>query len=173
VRADLDHALDTWQWSLRLDPAAAAATQLASLFHDIERLRSEADARVEHRVPDYGAFKAAHARGGADTARAVLREAGVDEALREEAAWLVAHHESPRATGADAQRTAALGTLNDADALSFFSLGSPGFVDYFGLDHAHRKVSYTLARMSRAARGRLSRIRLRADVARILAEALT
>jgi hypothetical protein len=68
VLADLDHAIDTWQWTLRLDPEAGAAVQLAALFHDIERLWSEADRRVEHLAPDYQAFKDEHARAGAPSA---------------------------------------------------------------------------------------------------------
>src|SRR3982750_2367120 len=61
VRADYDHALDTWQWVLRLAPDADLAVQLAALFHDVERLSSEADARVEHQASDYQAFKDDHA----------------------------------------------------------------------------------------------------------------
>jgi hypothetical protein len=170
VRADYDHALDVWQWTLRLEPDAPLSLQLAALFHDIERLSSEADARVEHRALDYVAYKQAHAKGGANATSALLLEAGVDAQTREAASWLVAHHENPR--GADPALANALACLNDADALSFFSLNSPGFVDYFGLDHARRKVRYTLARMSPRAHARLQRVRLRADVARILAEAV-
>src|SRR5262249_61670000 len=96
-------------------------------------------------------------------------EAGVEPRTREAATWLVEHRESPR--GTDPILAGALVCLNDADALSFFSWSSPGFVDYFGLDHARRKVRYTLARMSPHAQARLARVRLRADVARILAEA--
>jgi hypothetical protein len=169
VRMDHDHALDTWQWSLRLDPDAPLALQLAALFHDVERLSSEADARVEHRALDYAAYKQAHATSCADRTNAVLLDTGVEARTREAATWLVAHHETPR--GGDPTLARALECLNDADALSFFSLSSPGFVDYFGLDHARRKVRYTLSRMSPRAHARLARVRLRADVARILAEA--
>jgi hypothetical protein len=154
ARADLDHGLDTWQWALRLDPNAPVATQLAALYKG-------------------GPFDPPHGRGDADTTRAVLREASVEPDIREEVGWLVAHQGDGRTASLDEGRTIALATLTDADALSFFSLGSPGFVDHFGLDHAHRMVGHALHRMSHAARVRLSRIRLRADVARILAEALT
>ena len=41
VLADYAHALDTWRWTLRLDVGASPALQLAALFHDVERLRSE------------------------------------------------------------------------------------------------------------------------------------
>ena len=161
VRADLDHALDAWQWTLRLDGAAGAAVQLAALLHDVERLASEADARIEQHAPDYQAFKDAHARAGAALARALLAGAGVDGAIAEAAAALVARHERP---GADAD----LVLLNDADALSFFSLNSPGYVDYFGAEQAARKVAYTLGRMSPRARTALGAVHLRPDVRRLV-----
>jgi hypothetical protein len=97
-----------------------------------------------------------------------LDEAGVDELTRRRAARLIAGHERPPAPGdPDA---ADLALLNDADALSFFSLNSPGYMDYFGPEAARRKVSYTLARLRPAARRRLSHIRLRPDVAALLVE---
>lgn len=153
VRADLDHAIDAWQWSLRLDPGAAPAVQLAVLLHDIERLASEADARIEHLAADYQAFKDAHARAGARIARAVLARAGVAGELADEVAALVAVHE--RASDAPALRA-----LNDADALSFFSLNSPGYLAYFGAARTAAKVAYTLARMSVPARRELPGLRL-------------
>jgi hypothetical protein len=152
VRADYDHALDTWQWALRLDPGAPAAVQLAALMHDIERLTSEADARVEHLAADYQAFKDAHARAGARIAEAVLRRAGVDAALAAEVAALVAVHERAG--------DAALATINDADALSFFSLNSPGYLAYFGPAQTASKVAYTLARMTAGARRELPALRM-------------
>lgn len=164
IRSDRDHALDAWQWSLRLDPAAPAAVQLAVLLHDIERLVSEPDARIEHLAADYQAFKDAHARAGARLARAVLARAGVADELADAACALIAVHERP----ADAP---AIRALNDADALSFFSLNSPGYVTYFGAERARAKVAYTLARMSPAARRELGRLRMprlvEAEIARL------
>ncbi|HEX3126563.1 MAG TPA: DUF4202 family protein, partial [Thermoanaerobaculia bacterium] len=78
VRADWAHSVDVWQWTLRLDPDAGLAVQLAALFHDVERLISEADVRVEHQAKDYQAFKDEHARRGAELADRTLAEAGVD-----------------------------------------------------------------------------------------------
>jgi hypothetical protein len=165
VRADLDHALDCWQWALRLDPGATEAVQMAALLHDVERLESEADARVEQHAPDYRAYKEAHARAGAARAGALVCTAGGSEALADEVAELVAQSETPGAS-----REVRL--VNDADALSFFSLNSPGFVDYFGAPHAQKKVAYTLARMSGSALAELPRVRLRPDVSRLVADAL-
>jgi hypothetical protein len=166
VRADFDHALDVWQWTLRLAPEASLELQLAALFHDIERLVSEPDRRIEHHAPDYQAFKDAHARSGAKLAARVLRECGVADASCHRVADLIDLHERPEHTGREAE--AAL--LADADALSFFALNSPGFLDYYGPAHALRKVEYSLQRMTPRSRARVRALRLRADV-RVLLEA--
>jgi predicted metal-dependent HD superfamily phosphohydrolase len=163
VRADYDHALDTWQWTLRLAPDADLAVQLAALFHDVERLASEADARVEHHAADYQAFKDDHAARGAELAAALLARAGIEAGARERAARLIAAHEhSPQPGDPDA---AALSLLNDADALSFFSLNSAGYLDYFGPEATRRKVAYTLRRLRPEARRYLDGLRLRPAVA--------
>lgn len=161
VRADHDHALDTWQWMLRIKPDAGLAAQAAALFHDVERLASEADSRVEHHAPDYQVFKDAHAAQGAEIARRSLAEAGLAPAEIERAARLVAHHEQRRGDP-DAD------LLNDADALSFFSLNSGGFMDYYGPSHTRRKIAYSLARLGPEARLRLEEVRLRPDVAALV-----
>src|SRR5690606_10276698 len=121
VQADLDHALDTWQWSLCLDAGAPAEVQLACLCHDLERLVSEADRRVEQHAADYQAFKDAHARAGARMASALFARAGVPEPIARTASALVARHER---TGDEP----AICALNDADALSFFAFNSPGYL---------------------------------------------
>jgi putative nucleotidyltransferase with HDIG domain len=144
VRADYEHALDTWQWTLRLAPDASLAVQLAGLFHDIERLES-AEARVDDEVTDYGAFKQSHAERGAEMTRAFLREARVGERSRVRCASLVAMHEN-------APRDADALLLSDADALSFLSLGSAGYLAYFGHEQTRRKVRYTLGRLRSVAR---------------------
>jgi hypothetical protein len=169
VRADYDHSLDVWQWTLRLAPEAGLAVQLAALLHDVERLLSEADRRSEHAAADYGGFKAAHARAGVRLADELLVEAdgadGADNAdrrgaLRERVAGLIAGHEGGQ-TAADPD----LRLLADADSLSFFSFNSPGFLRYFGASHTRRKVAFTLGRMSPAARGRLAGLRLLPEIA--------
>lgn len=166
VRADYAHALDTWQWTLRLEPRASRALQIAALFHDIERLLSEADVRIEQHARDYAAFKRSHAHVGAAITREVLAHTGLHETTLERAVTLVDTHELPHS---DRERT----ILNDADALSFFSLNSAGFLDYYGVEHTRRKIAYTLARASAAARAKLPRLRLRRDVAALVTEATT
>lgn len=167
VSADYDHALDVWQWVLRLSPGASLALQLGALFHDIERLFTEADERVEQHAPDYQAFKDAHARAGAEVAERIVRASGLGEAVASDVKRLVERHEvsSPDAPHGEPS------ILGDADALSFFSLNSSGFANYYGARHTQMKVRYTLRRMSGPARQRLQHIKLRSDIVRYLAEA--
>lgn len=164
VRADFDHALDVWQWVLRLDPTASLDVQLAALFHDIERLESEAERRIEHYAHDYQAFKNAHARGGAKRAYEVLCRAGEAPETAERVAQLIELHEVPHG----GEREPLLTLLADADALSFFALNSPGFIDYYGSAHTLRKIAYSLGRMSARAQRLLAGVRLRRDVAELL-----
>lgn len=166
VRADYDHALDTWRWILRLDPGASRALQLAALLHDVERLRSEPERRVEHLAPDYRAFKQAHARGGGLLSAQILSECGLPQALVQRVQQLVEGHE---VKGDDEE----LAALNDADALSFFSLNSWGFVHYFGPAHTRTKVAYTLARLGPAARRYLGRFRYHPELSGLLREQLS
>jgi predicted metal-dependent HD superfamily phosphohydrolase len=155
VRADYRHALDVWQWVLRLDPEAGGAVQLAALFHDVERVFSEADFRSEQMVEAYDDYKARHAaRSAAITAR-VLEEEGCEAALRTRTAELIAGHDQPGR--ADSQDAA---LLEDADALSFFSLNSSGYLRYYGAEQARRKVEWTLARLSGRGHDALARLRL-------------
>jgi Domain of unknown function (DUF4202) len=169
VRADYHHALDTWQWMLRLEPRASLAAQLAALFHDVERLVAEADVRVEQSAPDYQAFKDAHARQGAKLAETLLAAAGVETGARLRAARLIMVHERPAAPGDPDAGDVAL--LNDADALSFFSLNSAGYLDYYGPEQTRRKVAFTLGRLRPAARRHLGCLRLRPLVSAALADA--
>ncbi len=165
VRADYLHALDAWQWVLRLQPRASLPVQIAALFPDIERLVSEPDVRLEQHAPDYDAFKAAHARSGAAMTVAALEGLGLSADTLARVQELVRHHERP---GADEE----LALLNDADALSFMSLNSAGFLDYYGPEHTRTKIVFTLRRLRRTAWPRLRAIRYRADFERLLVEAM-
>ncbi len=162
VRADYDHALDVWQWLLHLQPAASLALQTAALFHDIERLLSESERRVEHRSADYVAFKMRHARLGSVLLATELAELGLHSELAH-AVTLVANHEQ-RTDDEDSK------LLNDADALSFFSLNSSGFLAYFGAQHTRKKVAYTLRRMGPRARALLREVRLEESIATLVRE---
>jgi len=154
VRADYRHALDVWQWTLRLDPEAGAAVQIAALFHDVERIFTEGDSRSEQAVARYDDYKARHAARSAWIAAALLREEKLDPDLAARAVELIAGHDQPGRTAADAA------LLEDADALSFFSLNSAGYLRYYGEEQARRKVEWTLGRLSRRGRERLDGLSL-------------
>jgi hypothetical protein len=165
VVADYRHALDTWQWVLRLESRADLALQIAALFHDVEWPRAEADTRVELPAHDYQAVKDAHAERGAEFASAVLAEVGVEPDLRERVRGLILRHERP---AADPE----LALLNDADALSFFSLHASGFARDLPRPHTRRMVAHALGRLRLQQRWRLARIRLAPQVRRLLEEAM-
>jgi hypothetical protein len=60
--------------------------------------------------------------------------------------------------------------LADADGLSFFSLNSGCFLDYYGAERTAFELRRTLTRMSPEARHRLRGVRLRNDVSALLRE---
>lgn len=156
-KAEHDHALDSWQWMLRLDPSAGLAPQLAALLHDIDRLESEPHERIEHRV--YRALDDAQAKRGGERALAVLRGIGIDEDTATRVRDLVAGR-------CPTEPDACL--LDDADSLSFLSLGSARYADHFGLAQTRRKVTFVLGRFGPVAREKVSLLRLRPDVDRLL-----
>ncbi|HEV3074107.1 MAG TPA: hypothetical protein VHB47_06795 [Thermoanaerobaculia bacterium] len=145
------HALDTWQWLLRLDPEAGLAPQLAALFHDVGRLGAEAG------TPG-GA--------GAWVTDELLAELDVDLAVRVRVHRLI-HGRRPAFNAAD-PFAAEIALLDDADALSFFSFESAAYLDDFGAEQAARQVAHTLARLRPASRTLLTGLRLRTAVARLL-----
>ena len=163
VHADWLHALDTQHWVARLEEEPGADVLIAALFHDVERLASEADVRVEHLAADYDAFKRDHAAAGARLAREALADLLSDAMLRR-VEHLVERHETP-----DGDPVLVL--LNDADALSFFSRNVAGFLRWFGEGHTRKKVGWTLARMSSRARMRLPTIRLPSAIAAMVEDA--
>lgn len=166
VRADYDHALDTWRWLLHLAPRVDLSLQCAALFHDVERLESEAYQRKEHLEADYLGFKVAHARRGGEIVAERLAGLGLSIHETREVERLVSHHERP---DVDPR----LQLLNDSDALSFFSLNSYGYLRYFGVPPTRAKVRYTLSRMSPGARTLLDSLHLHPHVRELLAPEMT
>src|SRR5690606_31205378 len=153
------------RWVLRLESEASLAVQLAALLHDVGRLLTESDRRIEHHAQDYVALHSAHAAQGAKLAARLLRRAGVPASLARHVAQLVRAHEGPC-------RDPELTLLNEADALSFFSLNASGFVRYYGLRHTQRKVRYTLDRLGGRGPAQLAGIRHPALVRALLAHQL-
>ncbi len=162
-RHDLDHALDAWQWVLRLEPAASLPVQLAALFHDADRIGTDPRERIEHRVPELHSTEDAPMRVAGERLVAQLTGLGVRVADARRTREIVFSCDR-RGTDAD------VSTLDDADALSFMSLSSGLYSDFFGVAQTRRKVAYTLSRMSARARSKVELVRLRPDVERLLRE---
>lgn len=161
AKSELDHAIDTWQWMLRLNPDASLPLQLAALFHDIERLEGDTRERLEHRAAQ--GTKELRATKGAERAQRLLLDVGVDQETADRVRDILIG-EQGRITEAE------LALLNDADALSFLSLGSSAYVDYFGVAQTRRKVAYTLARLGPRAKELLATVHFRPDVERLFHE---
>jgi hypothetical protein len=160
VAADFLHALDVWQWLMRLWPVASLTAQIAALFHDIERLENEAEARREPHSLDYRDFKERHAKEGAQLLAPALRGLGIDNDALGRIRELIARHETP---GDDLEPA----LLKEADALSFFSRSSAAYLDHFGATQAARQVAFALRRLRPRGLQRLKTIRMRADVERM------
>lgn len=162
VRAEFSHSLDTLQWLLRLEPDASLPAQIAALFHDIERLDKDAQEKLEHRAPDHRASSNTQEPGATDARvrlRTLLEEAGVEDEA--------AGHAEEILSGSE-QHAREVSILDEADALSFLSLESARYADHFGLAQTRRKVTHTVGRLSLRGRDKLSLIRLRPDVERLL-----
>jgi hypothetical protein len=156
-RLDLEHALDTWQWMLRLEPEVGLAPQIAALFHDAARHRTDDQERLEHRV--HRGVGDALARLGGTLARELVEQIGLTERDAERVEALVVG-------AAEGDADAAL--LDDAEALSFLSLMSARYADHFGLAQTRRKVAFMRGRLSANAQLKLGLFRIRPDVARLL-----
>jgi uncharacterized protein DUF4202 len=153
-RDEYNHALDSWQWMLRLAGAATLTLQIAALFHDAERLISPA-------MPDSPLLRDAQARAAAEITRRALAGSLVGEGTVAAAADLVASHQRESISPDVA-------LLNDADSLSFFSWRSAAFFQEHGAREGHAEVRYRLSRMSAAARERLSAMRLSREVLAVI-----
>jgi hypothetical protein len=157
LAAEREHALDTWQWMLRLQPDIGLAAQIAALFHEVDRLDNEPHERLEHRAHRNEDIQADRGRG---RVLALLRSIGLTEEDAALARDLISGH---------AMTTSEAAVLDDADALSFLSLMSPRYADHFGLAQTRRKVTFTLGRLGEAAKAKVALFRLRPDVDRLLA----
>lgn len=164
VAADYEHALEVWQWTLRLHPEASLALQLAALFHDVERLESDVEKRRARDGTDYDAFKLRHALRGAAIAGRILADAGAPPGVRARVEDLIARHELP---GSDPEGV----LLADADGLSFFATHAEGYLAWFGRERARMKAAWTLARLSPLGRALLATLELPPAVADLVEEA--
>ena len=143
VPEDPGHADNTLEWLLRLEPAAGEALQLAALAHDIDRAIEAVKVRRAD-FDDYDAFKAAHARHGAELLRPILTACGVAPDIVDEACRLVEVHEVGSDPDAD--------LLKDADSISYFDVNLPLYYEREGWVETKRRSLWGYRRLYARAR---------------------
>ena len=142
VPEDPEHADNTLQWLLYLEPDAGEALQLAALAHDIDRATPERVRREDY--SDYDTFKAVHARRGALLLRGILEGSGVAQDIVEETCRLVLVHE----VGGDPDSD----LLKDADSISYFDVNLPLYYQREGWAESKRRSLWGYRRLSARAR---------------------
>ncbi len=149
VPEDPRHADNTLEWLLRLEPDAGDALQLAALAHDIDRAIEESKVRRAN-FDDYDAFKAAHARHGAEILRPILIACGVAGNIVDEACRLVLVHE----VGGDPSSD----LLKDADSISYFDVNLSLYYQREGWAETKRRSSWGYRRLSARAKEFVNKI---------------
>jgi hypothetical protein len=166
------HALDTWQWLLRLDPEADLALQLAALFHDLGRLSGEDETGERPGAASGPDSEDERSRRGAWMADELLAELGLDLATRVRVYRLISGHGKQPATAAEPE-DADLALLGEADALSFLSLDSAGCLARHGAERTAQRVARALGHLRPRSHAHLDALRLRTAVERMVATELT
>ncbi|MCP5086817.1 MAG: DUF4202 domain-containing protein, partial [Rhodobacteraceae bacterium] len=133
------HAENTLKWLFTLEPEADPALQIAALAHDIDRAVETRKVRRAD-FSDYDAFKAAHARSGAEFLRMILNKCGVAKSVADEACRLVRLHE----VGGDPRSD----LLKDADSISFFEVNMPLYYQREGWEETRRRCNWGYRRLS-------------------------
>ena len=142
VPEDPRHADNTLEWLLCLEPDAGDALQLAALAHDIDRANEEIKVKQAD-FDDYDAFKAAHARNGAELLRPILNACGVAGDIVDEACRLVEVHE----VGGDPRSD----LLKDADSISYFDVNLPLYYQREGWAETQRRSLWGYRRLTQRA----------------------
>ncbi len=142
VPEDPRHADNTLEWLLRLEPDAGDALQLAALGHDIDRANEEIKVKRAD-FDDYDAFKAAHARNGAEILRPILNACGVAGDIVDETCRLVEVHE----VGGDPSSD----LLKDADSISYFDVNLPLYYKREGWTETKRRSLWGYRRLTQRA----------------------
>lgn len=138
---DFIHSLNTYEWVCKLNPEAEddRALEMAALGHDIERGLN--DRRIESRgYETYDEFKQAHALNSAEALVELMEESGIEQALIDDVAHLVANHE----TGGNEREE----LLKDANVLSFFHVCLPLYYDRHGTDITKKRCVWGYKKLS-------------------------
>ena len=127
---DVFHSINTLEWVLKLKPDADVALQIAAVGHDIERGMKD---RCVHAFSydTFDEYKQAHALNCAEILVEILEESGIDQAITDDVAHLVANHE----VGGNEREE----VLKNADVLSFFQVSMPLYFDRRGAEITRKR----------------------------------
>ncbi len=165
VPEDPDHADNTLEWLLHLEPDAGEALQLAALAHDIDRAIEKIKVRRAD-FDDYNVFKAAHARHGAELLRPILIACDVAPDTVDEACRLVVVHEVGGDPDAD--------LLKDADSISYFDVNLPLYYQREGWEETLRRSRWGYRRLTPRAQEIVKHINHEdRDIVRLLQEVIS
>ncbi len=139
---EAEHAENTLEWVLKINPRASLALQIAALGHDIERSRQ--DRYRSEDFADHSEYKRLHSEKGAEMLGELLREFKLEEDVIKEIQELVRLHEVGGSEVAD--------VLRDADSISFFDNNLDFYIGYKGLEGAKKQVEYKFSRCSERAK---------------------
>lgn len=132
------HSINTLEWLLKLHPGADEALRLAALGHDIERAFEDKRIRSSD-FETYDEYKQAHALNSAQMMTEIMESSGVEQALVDEVAQLVAHHES----GGDERQD----LLRNANFLSFFHVCLPLYYDRKGATNTRKRCVWAYKKL--------------------------
>lgn len=165
AKAVFEHALDVWQWTLRIDPQASTAVQLAALFHVAES--GCPNCRV---APDEDERSLA-VNTGELTLKTLLEEIQSPHELISAATSRIRRHQEGPECARDRNDPDGI-LLHDADGLSFLSLGTPSLSLSSGAHHTEDEIKHRLACLSPRARSWIPVIGLSPFVHELVNEAL-
>ena len=127
---DVFHSINTLEWVLKLKPDADVALQIAAAGHDIERGMEDRCVHASH-YESFDEYKQAHALNCAEILVEIMEENGVDQAITDDVAHLVANHE----VGGNEREE----ILKNADVLSFFQVSMPLYFDRRGAEITRKR----------------------------------
>ncbi|MDD4333251.1 MAG: DUF4202 family protein [Patescibacteria group bacterium] len=148
VKTDLEHAISTRKWVLRLKPNADLVLQIAALAHDIERGLQKAESQKsinrKENFRNYYRCNEIHSQKSAKIIVNILEKYQFNKNFIAKVKRLVLRHEF----GGDKESN----ILMDADSLSFFERNFDGYLKKYGQKKAEKKIKFMYSRMSEKAK---------------------
>jgi len=142
---EISHGEKVLEHVLELNPQASPELQIAAMAHDIERGYDAKDRLNQDQFPgDYDAYKAAHAKRGAEIIFKILHEYDfLSDEFMNRVSYLIANHE----VGGDEDAN----DLRDADSVAFMQDSMTGLTNYMSMrtkEQTVAKLNWMFTRMS-------------------------